>query len=113
MRSIPRNIGLLSVLLIGFCFFATAARAQDCCTPFEPDYYSWDTDSGQFNPPTTTTCVAWSSQNQRCRTCAEATAADGTPLGYKNCVYVDSTSACSCDNAGTANCKSVGACRYY
>jgi hypothetical protein len=110
-----RNLGLFSALLVALSLLAPVAYAQEqCCTPLEPDYYGWDqSPSGGFQPPTTTTCQAFDSSNQRCRTCVEVLSPTGVPLGYKACGYVAQSASCYCESENSPSCRPKGSCTYY
>jgi hypothetical protein len=108
-----RKLGLLCVFVLVLGLSSPAAHAQQCCTPEEPDYYSWDFSSGgTYNPPTTTKCEARASSNQTCRTCTRAYDDNGMWKGYYVCAYVKFNAACSCDGAVSPNCDNKGSCTY-
>ncbi len=65
-----------------------------------------------FNGPTPTACTAEKSRNQACRECAPAYDDQGQWKGYAVCAYVPWSSACTCENARTANCADKGTCTY-
>lgn len=107
---------ILSVLLLAGALLGPSAYAQAECgmlTPCEPDYYSWDTGGGGFQPPATTECAAYQSRDQRCRECFEAMNPNGTPKGYQTCGFVPRSAGCYCEDEYTSSCRSKGWCKYY
>jgi hypothetical protein len=115
------------LLFVVLCLCAPAAFAQFCgaqvCEPEEPadgdpcpymtaEECFWGAGGG-FNPPTTTACIAFKRSNQICKECMPAhDEKTGNPKGYDFCANVTRSAACSCENAGTPNCKDKGACNY-
>jgi hypothetical protein len=109
-------------LVLSFSLFVPATAHAQLCTscfgdPQNPDdgFGGWDNldPSGTLNPPTTTKCTAYASQNQGCRGCAEARYDNGQSKGYFVCAYVQASAACGCTNAGTANCQATNTtCTY-
>lgn len=113
---------LLVLAVFLACCLASSALACEFCTPenMDPGDYGWSDgfDDATWmagtgnNPPTMLTCLARARNDQRCRDCVDAYYDNGTPKGYKICAKVAYSQGCSCDNAGTPNCRAMGVCRY-
>src|SRR5437868_15326186 len=115
-----RHAALLFALLVVSLPFTPVAQAQDfgdrCIQNPDDGFTGWDNldPSSGLNPPSTTKCTAYGSQNQGCRGCTEARYDDGQSKGYSVCAYVQVSAACGCTNAGTPNCQATQtSCTYY
>jgi hypothetical protein len=115
-----KTSSVLFAILVGFLLLAPNAKAEienqdygseDPC--FSANYAWGDcfTDAS-FTGPTATACVAKQSLKQACRGCVDARYDNGQPKGYQICAYLTISASCSCNNAGTPNCSTVGSCTY-
>lgn len=111
-----RNLGVLLIILVACCLLSSTAEGQEGCgllTACDPDFYGWGDASGNYNPPTVSTCYAYRSSNQACRACVDAYYDDGRPKGYRICAFVERNGLCYCSNAGTLACSGTSSCRYF
>jgi hypothetical protein len=97
-----KRLVVLTMLLL--CVAAESRAGINYVTYFEPD------PEGNYVGPTATSCQAYPSKKQRCRSCEEAYDINtGQPTG-KTCAYVPRSAACGCK---TSPCSDYGSCTYY
>jgi hypothetical protein len=72
----------------------------------------WSAPTSTSSSPTPTTCKAYASRNQGCRSCKTQYDINGEPTGQVVCAYVAARGACSCSNIDRT-CYEIGTCYYY